>query len=746
MDTTQTNMSEPQPGPSVTGAQALIESFLREGVDTIFGYPGGAIIPVYDALYDYRDRLRHILVRHEQGAVHAAQGYARVSGRVGVCLVTSGPGATNTVTGLADALMDSTPLVLVTGQVGSSLLGTDAFQETNFVGITQAVTKWNCQVKRTEEIPGAIAKAFYIARSGRPGPVVVDITKDAQCGTAPFSYEKVASIRSYVPASVPSEERIDEAARLIDAAQRPLAMIGQGVILSGGEAELRAFLDKSGMPAASTLLGLSALPTDSPQYVGMLGMHGNYGPNIKNRDCDLLLAVGMRFDDRVTGNPGCFGANAKIIHLEIDPAEIGKIVPADVALVGDAKQTLPLLTRRIRARRHQAWIDEFRACDKIEYEKVIRRAVHPAEGRIRMGEAVAAVARAYDNDAVLVTDVGQQQMFAARYFGFRRSRSMVTSGGLGTMGFGLPAAIGAKLGAPDREVCLFAGDGGLQMTIQELGTIFQSQVPVKIVLLNNSFLGMVRQWQELFYDRRYSFTELANPDFGLIARGNGIAYRCVERRGELAEAIAEMQACRGAYLLEVRARRSDPAGVKSERAMEEQEYIITVFSENKVGLLNQITTVFTSRDINIESLTTSESALAGIHKFTIVVRTGPERVDKLVRQIEKKIDVLKTFVYTSDEVVQQEIALYKVTRSRSVERLVRQHNVRILEIDDDYIVVEKTGHKAETKELFRLLQPYGVQQFVRSGIVAIIKSRRELLNEYLEELERSRRQTNSNHF
>ena len=733
MDTTQTNMSEPQPGPSVTGAQALIESFLREGVDTIFGYPGGAIIPVYDALYDYRDRLRHILVRHEQGAVHAAQGYARVSGRVGVCLVTSGPGATNTVTGLADALMDSTPLVLVTGQVGSSLLGTDAFQETNFVGITQAVTKWNCQVKRTEEIPGAIAKAFYIARSGRPGPVVVDITKDAQCGTAPFSYEKVASIRSYVPASVPSEERIDEAARLIDAAQRPLAMIGQGVILSGGEAELRAFLDKSGMPAASTLLGLSALPTDSPQYVGMLGMHGNYGPNIKNRDCDLLLAVGMRFDDRVTGNPGCFGANAKIIHLEIDPAEIGKIVPADVALVGDAKQTLPLLTRRIQARNHRAWIDEFRACDKIEYEKVIRRAVHPAEGRIRMGEAVAAVARAYDNDAVLVTDVGQQQMFAARYFGFRRSRSMVTSGGLGTMGFGLPAAIGAKLGAPDREVCLFAGDGGLQMTIQELGTIFQSQVAVKIVLLNNSFLGMVRQWRLPLRRAARGTRRGDRRDAGLPGR---IPARSARRK-------RRQRISHGAGR---RARRSDPAGVKSERAMEEQEYIITVFSENKVGLLNQITTVFTSRDVNIESLTTSESALAGIHKFTIVVRTGPERVDKLVRQIEKKIDVLKTFVYTSDEVVQQEIALYKVTRSRSVERLVRQHNVRILEIDDDYIVVEKTGHKAETKELFRLLQPYGVQQFVRSGIVAIIKSRRELLNEYLEELERSRRQTNSNHF
>lgn len=552
MNTTEKIKAGEQPAPCITGSQALIESFLREGVDTLFGYPGGAIIPVYDALYDYRDRLRHILVRHEQGAVHAAQGYARVSGRVGVCLVTSGPGATNTVTGLADALMDSTPLVLVTGQVGSSLLGTDAFQETNFVGITQAVTKWNCQVKRTEDIPGAIAKAFYIARSGRPGPVVVDITKDAQCGTAPFRYEKITSIRSYVPATVPDEAGIAEAVRLIDAAQRPLVMVGQGVILGNAEAEMRAFLEKSGMPAASTLLGLSALPSDLPQYVGMLGMHGNYGPNIKNRECDLLVAVGMRFDDRVTGNPAAFGVNAKIIHLEIDPAEIDKIVHADVALVGDVKQTLPLLTARIRAAEHGAWIEGFRACDKVEYEAVIRKALAPGGGRIRMGEAVDAVARAYDNDAVLVTDVGQQQMFAARYFGFRRSRSMVTSGGLGTMGFGLPAAIGAKLGAPEREVCLFAGDGGLQMTIQELGTIFQSQIAVKIVLLNNSFLGMVRQWQDLFYDRRYSFTELVNPDFGLIARGNGIAYRCVERREELAEAVAEMQACAGAFLLEVR--------------------------------------------------------------------------------------------------------------------------------------------------------------------------------------------------
>ena len=551
MNTTPSDARQTASGPVMTGSQALLESFLIEGVDTLFGYPGGAIIPVYDALYDYRDRLRHILVRHEQGAVHAAQGYARVSGRVGVCLVTSGPGATNTVTGLADALMDSTPLVLVTGQVGSELLGTDAFQETNFVGITQAVTKWNCQVKRTEDIPAAMAKAFYVARSGRPGPVVVDITKDAQCGTAPFRYEKLVSIRSYVPVPEPDPARLDEAARLIDEARHPLVMVGQGVILGNAEAELKAFLDRSGMPVASTLLGLSAVPTDSPQYVGMLGMHGNYGPNIKNRDCDLLVAVGMRFDDRVTGNPAHFGENARVIHLEIDPAEIGKIVPADVPVAGDVRQTLPMLTERIRKRDHSGWIAEFRACDRIEAERVIRPATRPDGGGIRMGEAVDTVARAYANDAVVVTDVGQQQMFAARYFGFRRTRSLVTSGGLGTMGFGLPAAIGAKLGAPERDVVLFVGDGGLQMTIQELGTIFQSRIPVKIVLLNNTFLGMVRQWQELFYDSRYSFTELVNPDFGLIARANGLGYRRVEHRGELAEAVAEMKAAAGAFLLEV---------------------------------------------------------------------------------------------------------------------------------------------------------------------------------------------------
>ena len=496
-------------------------------------------------------------MRHEQGAVHAAQGYARVSGRVGVCLVTSGPGATNTVTGLADALMDSTPLVLVTGQVGSTLLGTDAFQETNFVGITQAVTKWNCQVKRTEDIPAAIAKAFYIARSGRPGPVVVDITKDAQCGTAPFRYEKITSIRSYVPSPAPDAERIAEAARLIDAARRPLVMVGQGVTLGNAEAELRAFLDRSGMPAASTLLGLSALPSDDPRNVGMLGMHGNYGPNIKNRECDLIVAVGMRFDDRVTGSPAHFGENAKVIHLEIDPAEIDKIIHADVPVVGDARQTLPMLTERIRRGDHSAWIGEFRECDRIEYEAVVRKAVHPGEGRIRMGEAVDAVARAYDNDAVLVTDVGQQQMNAARYFGFRLNRSIVTSGGLGTMGFGLPAAIGAKLGAPDREDVLFAGDGGLQMTIQELGTIMEQQSPVKIILLNNNFLGNVRQWQYMFFQKRYSFTPMLNPDYEQISAAYGIPSRTVIDRADLNDAISEMLSTDGPFLLQCAIKEED---------------------------------------------------------------------------------------------------------------------------------------------------------------------------------------------
>ncbi len=550
----------------ISGAEAVIRSFLAEGVDTLFGYPGGAIIPVYDALYDYRDRLNHILVRHEQGAIHAAQGYARATGRTGVCVVTSGPGATNTVTGLADAMLDSTPVVLISGQVGSKLLGTDAFQEINFCEITQSVTKWNCQVKRAEDIPEAIARAFYIAASGRPGPVVVDITKDAQVGMTEFDYKPVRFIRSYIPNKEIDGGQISEAARLINLARKPMALVGQGVILGGAERELLDFLEKSGMPAASTLLGLSAIPSNHPQYVGMLGMHGNYAPNIKNRDCDLLVAIGMRFDDRVTGNPADFGINAKVVHLEIDPAEVNKIIYADVAVLGDVKRTLPLLTEKISEAEHAEWLNEFRACYQTEREEVIEPATSRRGEHLHMGEVVDAVANQFEG-AILVTDVGQQQMFASRYFRFNRSRSIITSGGLGTMGFGLPAAIGAKIGAPEREVCLFVGDGGLQMTMQELTTIYQSGVGVKIVLMNNGYLGMVRQWQDLFHDKRYSFTELVNPDFELLARANHIEYRCIEHHEELDEAVAEMRAAKGAYLLEVRVEREEnvfpmvPAGM-----------------------------------------------------------------------------------------------------------------------------------------------------------------------------------------
>ena len=542
--------------PRISGAEAVIRSFIEEGVETIFGYPGGAIIPVYDALYDYQDRLNHILVRHEQCALHAAQGYARASGRTGVCIVTSGPGATNTVTGLADAMLDSTPVVLISGQVASSTLGTDAFQEINFLEITQSVTKWNCQVKRAEDVPAAIAKAFYIAASGRPGPVVVDITKDAQNGLLDFEYKPVKFIRSYQPYREIDNDQILEAARLINLAKKPMALIGQGVILGGAEQELKEFLEKSGIPAASTLLGLSALPSDHPQYVGMLGMHGNYGPNIKNRDCDLLIAIGMRFDDRVTGDASQFGINAKIIHLEIDPAEVNKLVYADVPVIGDVKQTLPMLTEKVTKNDHTVWLNEFRVCYNIEREDIIEPAIARRGAHLRMGEVVDAVAQQFD-DAILVTDVGQQQMFASRYFKFKQTRSIITSGGLGTMGFGLPAAIGAKIGAPERDVCLFVGDGGLQMTSQELGTIYQSQVGVKIILMNNGFLGMVRQWQELFYNRRYSFTELTNPDFELLAKANRIPYRRVERHEDLDDAIREMRETEGAFLLEMRVEKEE---------------------------------------------------------------------------------------------------------------------------------------------------------------------------------------------
>ena len=490
----------------ITGSEAVVRSLLNEGVDLIFGYPGGAIMPVYDALYKVQKELHHVLVRHEQGAIHAAQGYARVTGKVGVAIVTSGPGATNAVTGIADAMIDSTPLVVISGQVASGLLGTDAFQETDVVGVTLPITKWNYQVKKAEDIPYAIARAFYIARSGRPGPVLIDITKDAQFASLDFVYKSINYIRSYTPVPDVDLDQIEEAARLINLSKKPLALIGQGVILGNAEQELKEFLEKTGIPAAWTLLGLSALPSDHPLNVGMLGMHGNYGPNVKTNEADLIIAIGMRFDDRVTGDLKAYAKNAKVIHLEIDEAEVNKNVHADVPVIGNVKDSLPLLTASVSQNSFPEWIEEFKACYRIEYDRIIKSQLNPGKEGLTMGEVVNKVSEACNHDAVIVTDVGQHQMMASRYFKFKQTRSVVTSGGLGTMGFGLPAAMGAKLGAPDREVVLFVGDGGFQMTIQELGTIHQTNIPVKMVLLNNNFLGMVRQLQELFFDSRYSFT------------------------------------------------------------------------------------------------------------------------------------------------------------------------------------------------------------------------------------------------
>ena len=533
----------------ISGSEALLRSLIAEGVDTIFGYPGGAVIPVYDSLYDYKDKIKHVLVRHEQGATHAAQGYARVSGKVGVTLVTSGPGATNTLTGIADAMMDSTPLVVITGQVASPLLGTDAFQEIDVIGITQPIRKWAYQIRRAEDIAWAVSRAFYIASTGRPGPVVLDFAKDAQVGKVDFEYKHVDYIRSYQPEPEINLDRIAQAAALINQAQKPFCLVGQGVILGHAEKELLEFLTKNDIPAAATTLGLSAMPSDFPLNKGMLGMHGNVGPNRKTNECDVLIAVGMRFDDRVTGDLKTYAKQAKVIHLDIDNSEIGKNVPVDVKVLGNAKHTLPRITELLETRKREAWNAEFEPDAQEEFEKVIKHELQPESGYLKMGEVIRKVSEATNNDAVLVTDVGQNQMMGVRYFKYNHTRSVVTSGGLGTMGFGLPAAIGAKFGAPERTVCFFTGDGGLQMTLQELGTIMQENLDVKIILLNNNFLGMVRQWQELFFHERYSFTEMVNPDFVSIAKAYGIAAREVQKREELDEAIQEMVNHKGAYLL-----------------------------------------------------------------------------------------------------------------------------------------------------------------------------------------------------
>ena len=542
---------------TITGAEALMRSLEHEGVTTLFGYPGGAIMPVYDALYDHTQTLNHVLVRHEQGAVHAAQGYARVSGRVGVAMVTSGPGATNTVTGVADAMIDSTPIVVICGQVGAAMLGTDAFQEVDVVGMTQPISKWNYQIRRAEDVAWAVSRAFFIARSGRPGPVVLDFTRNAQVGEVDYEPTRVDFIRSYVPAPKPDMEAIREAARLINNAVKPLVLVGQGVELGGAQQELRALLEKAQLPAGCTLLGLSALPSDHPLNMGMLGMHGNLGPNVMTNQCDVLIAIGMRFDDRVTGNLRTYARQAKVIHFDIDRSELNKLVHADCKVLGDCKQTLAALLPLIEPTTHQSWVDGFAPYAEREYNKVIRRAIHPAEGPLLMGEVVRAVSEASHHEAVLVTDVGQNQMFGARYFKFTRPRSIVTSGGCGTMGFGLPAAIGATFGAPDRTVCLFVGDGGLQMTIQELGTIMEQGAPVKIILLNNNYLGNVRQWQAMFWHHRYSFTPMLNPDYELIAKAYGIAATTVVARSGLEAAIQEMLATDGPFLLQCAVKEED---------------------------------------------------------------------------------------------------------------------------------------------------------------------------------------------
>ncbi len=536
---------------NITGAEAIIHCLLAESVDLVYGYPGGAIMPVYDEFYKFSDELTHILARHEQGAIHAAQGYARSSGKVGVAIATSGPGATNLVTGIADAQIDSTPVVCITGQVPRHLLGTDAFQETDIVGISTPVTKWNYQITEAAEIPDIISKAFYIARSGRPGPVLIDITKNAQFDRFDLSYEPCTEIRSYKPVPAVDTDQLKDAAAIINAAKKPMIVWGQGVILGEAEAEFKALVEKSGIPAAWTVLGLSALPTAHPLNVGMVGMHGNYGPNVLTNECDVLIAIGMRFDDRVTGNLATYAKQAKVVHFDIDPAEINKNVTADVAVLGDAKETLAQILPLIEPKSHIEWLSEFEKKYEIEKNEIIEKAIRPTKEGLTMGEVIEGINKATKDDAIIVTDVGQHQMKACRYAKFTRSKSNITSGGLGTMGFCLPAAIGAKMGAPDREVVAVIGDGGFQMTLQELGLIFQHQVPVKIVVLNNNFLGMVRQWQQLFFEKRYASTEMTNPDFVKIAEGYHLKAERVTDRKDLQSTIDEMIKSKEPYFLEV---------------------------------------------------------------------------------------------------------------------------------------------------------------------------------------------------
>ena len=534
----------------ITGAEALMRSLEHQGVKTLFGYPGGSIMPTFDALYHHKETMNHILVRHEQGATHAAQGFARVSGEVGVCLVTSGPGATNTLTGIADAMIDSTPIVVIAGQTPTTMLGTDAFQEVDLVSVTQPITKWSYQIRSAKDVAWAVARAFFLAKNGRPGPVVLDFTKNAQTEMVDYEPMTVDFVRSYDTNPDPQEGSLEAAAALINGAERPLVLVGQGVELGNAQTELKDFVEKADLPCGCTLLGLSALSTDHPLNMGMLGMHGNLAPNVKTNECDVLIAVGMRFDDRVTGNTATYAKQAKVIHLDIDPSEFNKNIAVDVPVLGNCKRTLKALTELLNEAKHTAWIESFAEHDKVENERVIEPEIHPTKGPLNMGEVVRAVSEATNHEAVLVTDVGQNQMMAARYFKYSKNRSIVTSGGLGTMGFGMPAAIGATFGRPDRTVCVFMGDGGFQMNIQELGTIMEQQAPVKMILMNNNYLGNVRQWQAMFFGRRYSFTPMMNPDYMQIASAYNISARRVAGREELQDAIREMLETDGPFILE----------------------------------------------------------------------------------------------------------------------------------------------------------------------------------------------------
>ncbi|MDD6817088.1 MAG: biosynthetic-type acetolactate synthase large subunit [Prevotellaceae bacterium] len=546
---------------TITGAEALMRALVNEGVTTIFGYPGGSIMPVFDALYDYtrgeKKSFNHILVRHEQAAAHAAEGYARVSGNVGVCLVTSGPGATNTLTGVADAMMDSTPMVVIAGQVGVGVLGTDAFQEVDLVGVAQPISKWSYQIRKPEDVAWAVSRAFYIARSGRPGPVVLDFPKNAQVHTTEWQPKHVDFVRSYMPYPKLNMEAVAKAADIINNAKKPLALVGQGVELGNAQNELVDFLEKADIPAARTLLGLSALPSNHPLNMGMLGMHGNYAPNVKEQECDVMIAIGMRFSDRVTGLQSTYAKQAKIIHLDIDHSEIDKCIKTDVAVIADCKESLPAITKLLNKAEHREWRDSFAKYDEMERKQVIEPAIHPTEGPLLMGEVVNAVAEATKGEAVLVTDVGQNQMFSSRYFKYHRNRSIVTSGGLGTMGYGIPAAIGATFGAPERTVCMFCGDGGFQMSIQELGTIMEQQAPVKMILLNNNYLGNVRQWQDMFFNRRKSFTKMLNPCYEQVAAAYGIEYQAVTEREQLQDAIKRMLNTDGPFIMECAIKEDD---------------------------------------------------------------------------------------------------------------------------------------------------------------------------------------------